>query len=149
MICSVFKNIDNIRSELNQMLDYSGAMADVMPDFTPTKELWKYLASRCYFYTDKIHEQKHTTDIPEYEGDFDTIKCKKCGNISKTNEDDFAFNGDEDTITCESCGYEFTMSYQCPNCHEESVDNLIWDETGISVECKNCGTTYQPFGKKE
>jgi hypothetical protein len=90
MICSVFKNIDNIRSELNQMLDYSGAMADVMPDFTPTKELWKYLASRCYSYTDKIHEQKHT-DIPEYEGDFNIIECKKCGKRSSFNEDVFFY----------------------------------------------------------
>jgi heat shock protein HspQ len=55
MICSVFKNIDNIRSELNQMLDYSGTMADVMPDFTPTKELWKYLAERCYFFNIDMH----------------------------------------------------------------------------------------------
>jgi Zn ribbon nucleic-acid-binding protein len=61
----------------------------------------------------------------------------------------FFIDGDKDTTTCVSCGYEFTMSYPCPNCHEESADNLIWDETEILVECKTCGTTYQPFGKKE
>ena len=32
----------------------------------------------------------------------------------------------------------------CPNCHEERVDWLVWDEDGETVTCWRCGATYDP-----
>ena len=30
----------------------------------------------------------------------------------------------------------------CPECEEQNIDNLVWDEDGIVVICQTCGKNY-------
>ena len=33
---------------------------------------------------------------------------------------------------------------ECPTCHEDRIDWLVWDEISETVTCSTCGTTYDP-----
>ena len=33
---------------------------------------------------------------------------------------------------------------RCPNCEEQRMDWLIWDDDGWEVKCHTCGTVYTP-----
>jgi len=42
---------------------------------------------------------------------------------------------------------EFEMvdeKFACPNCGEQKMDWLIWDEDADTVKCQSCGTVYDP-----
>ena len=36
------------------------------------------------------------------------------------------------------------LGQECPNCGEERMDKLEWDEDGTEVTCLTCGTKYVP-----
>ena len=42
--------------------------------------------------------------------------------------------------------HETTDSHPCPNCGENRIDWLVWDEDGFDteLECSTCGTVYVP-----
>lgn len=39
-----------------------------------------------------------------------------------------------------------TIEDACPRCGEQHTDNLLWDDNGEIVTCRNCGTSYTPGG---
>jgi rubredoxin len=39
--------------------------------------------------------------------------------------------------------------YGCPQCGEERIDFLAWDEDGVIVTCQSCGNEYDPMTPKE
>lgn len=50
ILCSVFKSINDVRTTINEMLDYDGMIHQ------PSGEILIYIASGCWYFSTKKHE---------------------------------------------------------------------------------------------